>query len=134
MPAEHLLVSIAPKLVAPLARMTWTAWVLRLPRITIDTPKQGETVSHRRMVRGTVSRLDELQIYIGAPNGVWYRQPGPTYDGGTWSSNCYFGNPESVNSHYKIVALEGRAWLANQTRELPRGMIRSKTVTVLRGT
>src|SRR5205823_4648443 len=98
---------IGVRLAAWIGRNVIAAAISRLPGIVILAPRDREAVPHRRVVRGTVTRLSEVQVYVWAA-GRWYRQPRPEYDGVTWSCECYFGNPESrLNELFRVIALDG---------------------------
>jgi hypothetical protein len=105
-----------------------------LPGIVILTPQENETVRHRRFVRGTVTRIGEVQVYVWSPDRLWYRPPRPEYDGIAWRCECYFGNEASrPGQRFRVVAMDGGAPLAQTIGELPPGLVKSKVVTVTRG-
>lgn len=86
------------------------------PKITVSSPKGGDNVSLRQIVKGTSTGVygSGLSIYVLvypiAAGGPWWVQPEVSIlTNGNWETNAYFGDPANpsvdIGKKFKISAI-----------------------------
>lgn len=80
-----------------------------LNRVIITSPKEGDNVGNRIVVKGTSEIHDGSQIWVLAHLKLlanqWWPQPKPIVDGnGNWQALAYIGAPQDIGFDFEIVA------------------------------
>ena len=90
------------------SQLVWGQEVVR-NNVTITSPKEGDSVGNRIVVKGTSEIHDGSQIWvlvhIRLLAGQWWPQPKPIVDeNGNWQALAYIGAPQDTGFDFEIVA------------------------------
>lgn len=90
------------------SQLVWGQEVVR-NNVTITSPKEGNNVGNRIVVKGTYEIHDGSQIWVLAHLKLlanqWWPQPKPIVDGnGNWQALAYIGAPQDIGFDFEIVA------------------------------
>ena len=105
-------------------------------KLVIMSPRPGEAVEWKVAVRVAVpGDLKHLRLFVKSGDDLWHAQPPgqatPTPE--VWEAVCTFGNPDSFDGEFKLLAIQSDATTPPAVREgaLPLGS-RSDVVVVRR--
>lgn len=109
-------------------------------QINIDSPKEGDFVEQRYMVKGRISD-PEFPVYVlvhPIEADQWWVQRIPEVAGnGVWQSLCFFGTADKGRGEqFEVLALVCKKHLREgqtiKTGKVPQGGLRSEIITVTR--
>ncbi len=104
--------------------------------IEILAPLNFGEVGFRRLVSGLVRpALSQVQVWILAGDGFWYRQGSAKVDGCVWSIDCQFGNTSAMDKpsgDYQIIAIADANIREDRMTTLPDVGIKSEIIKVRR--
>jgi hypothetical protein len=112
----------------------------RAPKVEITHPDHGAVVKQRCIIRGTLANpskkafsAKDLQVFVLAPDHVWYRQESLTIANGKWKVNAEFGDrTDEAGSEFQIACLTTNGKLGrDEVKILPPSLGRS-IITVTR--
>ena len=78
-------------------------------KVTITSPREGDQVGKRIVVKGTSEIHDGSQVWVLAHLKLlanqWWPQPKPIVDeNGNWQALAYIGEPQDIGLDFEIVA------------------------------
>jgi hypothetical protein len=105
------------------------------PQLEIVSLWNGDRVAYQQEVFGVLADCStsiELRVYAG---NAWHRQWPVKVHGNRWRGRCQFGDAKSqAGAPYSVVAIAPTSQLGDKIAELPSGVARSETLSVVRST